>query len=132
MRDYKITDREVIGILCEAVNREMRCENQDQDYVQMRLVINGGVLFRHREVSIPQSDMRRIFIMLGKDNVYRDIFLKPVEKERIQSFDISAHLRYYSIGKNHPDFDKLYQRYCDSFPAYSRYDFSIAVDDLVR
>ena len=72
MRDYKITDREVIDILCEALNKEVRWEPHDEMAEGIRLVFDGGVIFKERYVAIDRSELDHVLTLLGKDSAYRD------------------------------------------------------------
>ena len=130
MRDYEITDREVIGILCEALNKEMRHEGHDEVCEGVRLVINGGVFFSHRDVSVEQSDMERIFNILGKDESYRDIFLKPVDRELVASIESSENRD--SRNGSVEETDILYKVYCDVVADYEKEEFAKIVHRITR
>ncbi|MBP3295597.1 MAG: hypothetical protein J6M27_03365 [Lachnospiraceae bacterium] len=130
MRDYEITDREVIGILCEALNKEMRHEGHDEVCEGVRLVINGGVFFSHRDVSVEQSDMERIFNILGKDESYRDIFLKPVDREQVASIGSSENRD--SRNGSVEETDILYKVYCDVVADYEKEEFAKIVHRITR
>lgn len=128
MRDYKITDREVIDILCEALNKEVRFEPHDEIAEGIRLVFDGGVFFKERYVAIDKSDLDHVLTLLGKDSAYRDIFLKPVDKDDISSIMISG--SNYTVGRESSDFDKAYELYCEGVDEYGDQNFTDLVSEI--
>ena len=128
MRDYKITDREVIDILCEALNKEVLREPHDEMAEGIRLVFDGGVFFKERYVAIDRSDLDHVLTLLGKDSAYRDIFLKPVDKDDISSIMISG--SNYTVERDSSDFDKVYELYCEGVDEYGDQNFTDLVSEI--
>ena len=129
MRDYKITDREVIEILCAALNQGVRQEPHDEIVEGVRLVFDGGVFFKQRDVSIDRSDLDRVLSILGEDNAYRDIFTKPVDKNEISSITIAG--SNYTVNRDNEDFERIYALYSEGVKEYEGQDFAERVKDSV-
>ncbi len=129
MRDYKITDREVIEILCAALNQGVRQEPHDEFVEDVRLVFDGGVFFKQRDVSIDRSDLDRVLSILGEDNAYRDIFTKPVDKNEISSITIAG--SNYTVNRDNEDFERIYTLYSEGIKEYEGQDFAERVKDSV-
>ena len=59
--------------------------------------------------------------ILEKDEAYRDIFLKPVDREQVVSIESSANCDSQSASVEETDI--LYKAYCDEVADYEKQDF---------
>ena len=121
MRAYKIRDKEAIEILCEALRKTEEEKYSGGGGETLVLYFEGGPFFKKREVFLEQDKLDRLFATLEKDEAYRDIFLKPVEREQVESIESFANR--YSGSAPEGNTDELYEVYCDAVAKYGEADF---------
>ncbi|MCR4640548.1 MAG: hypothetical protein K5697_00780 [Lachnospiraceae bacterium] len=130
MRDYEIRDKEAVTILCEALRKtEQREYGEHVNGENLELYFDGGVFFKDRIVFVEQDEMERLLTILGKDEAYRDIFLKPAARDQLSK--IESFGNRYSGSAPVGDTDALYEVYREAVLKYGEEDFAKAVRWLV-